>query len=80
MKKAALFGIVVLMVALHQDFWFWTDKRLVFGFLPVGLAYHVGYSILACLVMLVLVNAAWPKQLEEMDAHSDDPKPDQSKP
>ena len=33
---------------LHQDFWNWKKAEpLVFGFLPIGLAYHAGYSILA---------------------------------
>ena len=79
MKKLALFGIVLFMVALHQDSWLWTNKSLVFGFLPIGIAYHVGYSILASLVMVILVRAAWPKSLDEMDAHSDDPKPNDTK-
>ncbi|MCZ7644099.1 MAG: DUF3311 domain-containing protein [Planctomycetota bacterium] len=56
---------VAAMVALHHDFWFWTDKRLVLGFLPIGLAYHLGYSVLASLAMLGLVRLAWPKDLDE---------------
>jgi len=79
MKKLALFGIVFLMVCLHQDTWLWTDKSLVFGFLPTGLAYHLGYSILASLVMLVLVTTAWPKHLEELDARSDEADREDSK-
>ena len=35
----------ILLVVLHQDFWFWDDATLVFGFLPVGLAYHAGFSV-----------------------------------
>jgi hypothetical protein len=31
---------------LHQDSWNWKDKTLVFGFLPIGLAYHAGFTIL----------------------------------
>ena len=57
--------LIVLMVALHQDFWLWTDRRLIFGFLPVGLAYHMGYAFLASLVMWVLVKVAWPKETEQ---------------
>ena len=59
--------LVVLIAAvylLHQDFWNWTDKSLVFGFLPKGLAYHAGYSFLAAAMMWILVKAAWPEQLE----------------
>jgi uncharacterized protein DUF3311 len=56
--------MVVLVYLLHQDLWFWHDRTLVFGFLPIGLAYHAGYSILAAVMMAVLVRFAWPAQLE----------------
>jgi len=53
---------------LHQDFWNWTKAEpLVFGFLPVGLAYHAGYSIWAAVLMAVLVKFAWPKHLENIE-------------
>jgi hypothetical protein len=39
----------------------------VFGFLPVGLAYHVGYSLLASGTMAILVKYAWPKNLDDDD-------------
>ena len=48
MKKLLLILLVVTVYVLHQDFWNWQRiEPLVFGFLPVGLAYHVAYSILA---------------------------------
>jgi hypothetical protein len=56
--------MVVLVYLLHQDLWFWHDRTLVFGFLPIGLAYHAGYSILAAVMMAVLVRFAWPAHLE----------------
>ena len=59
--------LVFAVILLHQDFWLWTNKSLVFGFLPVGLAYHVGYSILASLTIWVLVHFAWPKHLEDFE-------------
>jgi hypothetical protein len=64
--KILLLTLMVLVVYwLHQDYWNWTKAEpLVFGFLPVGLAYHVGYSILAAIMMAVLVKFAWPKHLE----------------
>jgi solute:Na+ symporter, SSS family len=41
-----------VIYALHQDVWFWRAARpLVFGFLPIGLAYHATYTI-AVSVML----------------------------
>jgi Protein of unknown function (DUF3311) len=57
---------VVLMYALHQDVWFWRSARpLVFGFLPVGLVYHAGFTLVSAALMAVLVKAAWPTHLEE---------------
>ncbi len=57
--------IVIAVYLLHQDYWNWTKADpLIFGFLPIGLAYHAGYSILASLMMAVLVRFAWPKHLE----------------
>lgn len=65
-KELIVVGVIILlMVLLHQDTWNWKDGRLVLGFLPVGLAYHAGYSILSALVMLGLVRFAWPAELEE---------------
>lgn len=56
---------VVVVIALHQDFWNWTNKSLVFGFLPRGLAYHAGYSLLAAVTMWLMVRYLWPTDLEE---------------
>jgi uncharacterized oligopeptide transporter (OPT) family protein len=66
MKKRILLTLLVAAVyLLHQDFWNWKRiEPLVLGFLPVGLAYHVGFSILAAVTMAVLVRFAWPKHLE----------------
>jgi hypothetical protein len=63
-KPVLIALVVVAMVALHQDAWLWRDARLLFGFLPVGLAYHAGYSLLSSLVMLALVRFAWPRDLD----------------
>lgn len=63
--KYALTVLVIAVVLLHQDLWFWKDKTLVFGFLPIGLAYHIGYSMLAAATLAVLVRFAWPSHLEK---------------
>ena len=62
--------LVLIVIVLHQDTWLWTNKTLVFGFLPAGLAYHAGYSILAALTMALLVRYFWPAHLEEADAYT----------
>lgn len=63
--KKLLYAAVILLVALHQDFWFWRDPTLVFGFLPVGLFYHAAYTLVAALLMRLLTKYAWPTHLEE---------------
>jgi uncharacterized oligopeptide transporter (OPT) family protein len=65
--KALFLAILIFAVyLLHQDFWNWKKTEpLVLGFLPIGLAYNAGYSILAAILMAVLVKLAWPKHLEE---------------
>jgi Protein of unknown function (DUF3311) len=63
--------VVIAVVLLHQDFWLWNDKRLVFGFVPIGLAYQIGYSFLAALTMWVLVRFAWPAELDAVDAETE---------
>ena len=67
--KVILLTLMAAMVyVLHQDFWNWkkTDP-LVFGFLPIGLAYQAGYSVLAAIMMAILVRFAWPKHLEDIE-------------
>lgn len=73
--KNTLLGLMVLVIyLLHQDSWNWKQAEpLVFGVLPLGLAYHAGYSILAAIMMAVLVKFAWPKHLESVEP-ADDPK------
>lgn len=68
-RKILITVLILAVYALHQDWWNWHKVfPLVFGFLPVGLAYHVGYSILASILMAVLVKLAWPKHLENIQS------------
>ncbi len=65
LKRVLLTLLVLGVYALHQDIWNWRKfEPLVFGFLPVGLAYQAGYSLLASATMAVLVKFAWPSHLE----------------
>jgi len=57
--------LILAMLALHQDNWFWTDGRLVFGFLPVGLFYHACLSIMAALMWWWATQFCWPKDSTE---------------
>ena len=50
----------VALVVLHHDFWFWNDASLVAGFIPVGLAWHAGFSLVAAACWWLVVTYAWP--------------------
>ncbi len=75
LRTYLLAGLVAAIYVLHQDFWNWRKAEpLVFGFLPIGLAYQAGYSILAAVMMVVLVRTAWPNHLENVEHEVKDPK------
>jgi hypothetical protein len=75
MKKVLLFLLVSAVYVLHQDFWNWKQAEpLVFGLLPLGLAYHAAFSILAAIMMAILVKFAWPKHLESIDTKASRPE------
>jgi hypothetical protein len=65
MSRILLTAAVIVLYVLHQDVWFWRDARpLVFGFLPIGLFYHVAYTLAVSLVLWLLVRHAWPGHLD----------------
>ena len=66
MRRSVLLGLAVLaLYAVHQDFWFRDVARpLVFGFLPIGLFFHVVLCLAIAGLMWVLVRYAWPVELE----------------
>ena len=66
MKKTVYF-LIVLLAVLHQDFWLWDNAGLIFGFLPVGLAYHALYSILCGVLWALVIKFAWPSDLDPLD-------------
>lgn len=68
-KKSPLaflvWGLVLLLLIIHQDNWFWDDNTLVFGFMPIGLLYHACISIGAATTWYLATLFAWPEELEE---------------
>jgi hypothetical protein len=57
--------LVAALYALHQDVWFWRQARpLVFGVLPIGLFYHVAYTLVTSAVLWLLVRMLWPWHLD----------------
>jgi hypothetical protein len=66
MRKLVWILACVLLI-IHQDFWFRDDRSLVFGFMPIGLAYHAMFSIAAACVWTLAVKYAWPSHIEWAD-------------
>lgn len=64
-KRVAVYSLILILAILHQDFWFWNDARLVFGFMPVGLAYHGLYSVMASLAWALALYQCWPYEIEK---------------
>jgi len=61
--KYVVWGLVVLLIVLHQDNWLWDNDTLVFGFLPITLAFHMGISLAAGITWFLAVKFAWPSEL-----------------
>ncbi|MBX3421605.1 MAG: DUF3311 domain-containing protein [Pirellulaceae bacterium] len=70
MKSTFWSGLIVLFV-LHHDFWLWSDDRLLLGVMPVGLAWHVGYSLVTGAFWWLAVRYCWPNQLESWAGQAD---------
>ena len=63
--------IAAALFVLHQDLWFWNDPTLLFGFMPIGLAYHALFSIVAAVLWFLAVKFAWPAHLEDWAEHEE---------
>ena len=61
--RGLLLAALLVLYLLHNDLWLWDDSTLVFG-LPVGLVYHVGFSLATGIVLTLLVLKAWPDHLD----------------
>ena len=64
MNSKVIWITFIVLFFLHQDVWYWDDRTLVFGFLPIGLAYHALFSIAAALLWAAAVKWAWPSDVE----------------
>lgn len=64
-------AFVALLAVLHYDFWNWSDRTLVFGFMPIGLFFQALISIGAAAAWALVVKFAWPAHIEEW-AEQDD--------
>jgi len=65
MKKITILIVFLILMVLHQDFWNWDNSDLVFGIMPVALAYHAAYSMVVAIFWALVIRFAWPKDIEE---------------
>jgi len=59
------------LFVLHHDFWWWDDPTLVLGFLPIGMAWHVGFSVVSALLWFLALKFAWPTEIEQWAEQTD---------
>lgn len=64
-KPGLVWSLVLLLFIFHQDCWWWNDRTLIFGFLPIGLFYHALFSLAAGLIWALANKLAWPEDIEE---------------
>ena len=70
--RRLVYGLIVLLAILHQDFWWWHRiDPLLLGFIPIGLAYHAGISIAAAVLWALAVKYCWPPGLDEDESRID---------
>ena len=60
-------ALAIVLAIVHQDGWYWDDDTAVFGFMPMGLAYHALYSLIAAALWAFACRFAWPADLEEKE-------------
>lgn len=72
--QTAIWSAAAVLFVLHQDYWWWDNRKLLFGFLPIGLAYHMFFSLASATLWALAVRCAWPTHIEEF-AQGKDLKP-----
>lgn len=63
--KNAVYGLLALLYVLHTDVWYWNDSRIVLG-LPIGVTYHVLWTLAVTAAFALVVRYAWPDELEDI--------------
>ena len=66
--KYVVWGLVVLLIILHQDVWLWENDTLVAGFMPITLLYHACISLGTGITWYLATKFAWPAVLDDDSA------------
>lgn len=72
-----LWATVLILAVLHQDYWWWDDRTLVWGMVPIGLCYHAFFSVVAGAIWALACRWAWPEHIEEWAEEATGPSADQ---
>jgi len=62
--RNVVYALLALLYVLHNDVWYWDDPALALG-LPIGITYHVLWTLAVSLCFWLAVQYAWPERLEE---------------
>ncbi len=62
--RYVVYGVLLLLYVLHTDVWYWNDPRIVLG-LPIGVTYHILWTLLVSVAFWLAVRYAWPADLED---------------
>lgn len=63
--RYVVFGMLLILMVLHQSGIAADSKTLLFGFLPAGLAFQMGISLAAGATWLFAALFAWPVDDED---------------
>jgi hypothetical protein len=74
-KRTLIIAFFILLLVLHQDFWWRDNPALVFGILPISLAYHVAWTLLVAVAWFLVTKFCWPDALDETAAAKSEPTP-----
>lgn len=61
--RIVVYALLALLYVLHNDVWYWDDPALALG-LPIGVTYHVVWTLAVSLCFWLAVQYAWPEGLE----------------
>ena len=74
-NRKLMWALFAALVILHHDWWFWNDGRLLWGFMPIGLAYQVLISMAAAALWGWAAFCAWPPELAEVSVTAQEQHP-----
>ena len=66
--KTIVWGLIILLLILHQDNWLWGNATLVFGFLPITLLFHAGISLGAGITWYLATQYCFPDDVDSFSS------------